>query len=100
MAISMIERHGSWYDIYDERGKKQKTVPENIGMILGWSTHFFIVQKGSWYVYDEQGKKYKALPENIGSFISITGDTFVIRKGSWLDTYDRFGKKISTRPAR
>ena len=45
-------------------------------------------------------KKYKTLPENIGSFITITGDTFVIRKGSWLDTYDRFGKKISTRPAR
>ena len=35
MAISMIERHGSWYEIYDERGKKQKTVSEQIGMVLG-----------------------------------------------------------------
>ena len=26
MAISMIERHGSWYDIFDDRGKKQKTM--------------------------------------------------------------------------
>lgn len=24
MAISMIERRSAWYDIYDERGKKQK----------------------------------------------------------------------------
>src|SRR5574344_299154 len=79
MDISMIERHGSWYDIYDERGEKQKTVPESIGMMLGWSTHFFIVQKGSWYdLYDEQGKKYKTIPESIGSFMNITGDTFVI----------------------
>ena len=33
-------------------------------------------------------------------FVSITGDTFVVRKGSWLDTYDMFGKKINSRPAR
>lgn len=60
MAISIIERHGSWYDIYDERGKKQKTLPEHIGMLLGWGTRFFIVQKGSWYeLYDEPCKKYK-----------------------------------------
>lgn len=24
MAISNIERRSTWYDIYDERGKKQK----------------------------------------------------------------------------
>lgn len=76
-------------------------MPESIGTMLGWSTHFFIVQKGAWYdLYDESGKKYKTLPESIDSFVSIAGDTFVIRKGSWLDTYDIFGKKISTRPVR
>lgn len=47
MAISIIERHGSWYEIYDDRGKKQKTVPESIGMMLGWGSQFFIVHKGS-----------------------------------------------------
>ena len=51
-------------------------------------------------MYDESGKQYKTLPESVGSFVSIAGDTFVIRKGSWLDTYDIFGKKISTRPVR
>ena len=47
MAISIIERHGSWYEIYDDSGKKQKTVPESIGMMLGWGSQFFIVHKGS-----------------------------------------------------
>jgi len=101
MAISMIERHGSWYDIFDERGKKTKSVSENIGEIMGHSSNFFIVLKGSWYdLYDGQGKKYKSLSSNIGMFVSVSGDTFVVRKGSWLDTYDRFGKKVSSRAAR
>lgn len=94
MAISMIERHGSWYDIFDERGKKTKSVSESIGELMGHSSSFFVALKGSWYdLYDGQGKKYKSLSSNIGMFVSISGDTFVVRKGSWLDTYDRFGKK-------
>lgn len=57
MAISIIERHGSWYEIYDDRGKKQKTVPESIGMMLGCDSQFFIVHKGSWYdLYNEFGR--------------------------------------------
>ena len=101
MAISIIERHGSWYEIYDDRGKRQKTVPESIGMMLGWGSQFFIVHKGSWYdLYNEFGRKTKSIPESVGMFVSITGDTFVVRKGSWLDTYDMFGKKINSRPAR
>lgn len=101
MAISMIERRSAWYDIYDERGKKQKTLSENIGEMLGWGTNFFIVRRSAWYdLYDESGKKYKTLSESIGSFVSISGDTFVIRRSAWLDTYDRFGKKINTRSAR
>lgn len=82
-------------------GKKQKTVPESIGMMLGWGSQFFIVHKGSWYdLYNEFGRKIKSIPESVGMFVSITGDTFVVRKGSWLDTYDMFGKKINSRPAR
>lgn len=57
MAISIFERHGSWYEIYDDRGKRQKTVPESIGMMLGWGSQFFIVHKGSWYdLYNEFGR--------------------------------------------
>ena len=101
MAISMIEQNGSWYYIYDERGKKQKTMAANIGDLLGWSSEFFIIKNGSWYyLYDEDGKKLKTMAANIGDFVSITGNTFCVRNGSWLYTYDISGKKINTRPAR
>ena len=68
-TISMIEHRSAWYDIYDERGKKQKTLSDSIGEVLGWSSSFFIV------------------------------DTFIMRRSAWLDTYDNSGRKISTRAA-
>jgi len=101
MAISSIEHRGCWYEIFDARGKKTKSVSDNIGELLGWSDRFFIVMKGSWYdTYDEQGKKIKSVSTNIGNFVSICADQFIVRKGSWLDTYDAWGKKISSRAAR
>lgn len=58
MAISSIEHRGYWYEIFDARGKKAKSISDNIGELLGWSDRFFIVMKGYWYdTYDEQGKK-------------------------------------------
>jgi len=101
MAISMIEPRNAWYDIINEQGKKTKTLSQNIGEIVGYGPHFFIVRRSAWYdLYDESGKKYKTLSENIGIVISVTGETFVVRRSAWLDTYDRFGKKIDTRSAR
>ena len=50
----MIERRSAWYDIYDERGKKQKTLSESIGEVLGWAANFFVVRRSAWYdLYDE-----------------------------------------------
>lgn len=58
MAISSIEHQGHWYEVFDARGKKAKSISDNIGELLGWSDRFFIVMKGYWYdTYDEQGKK-------------------------------------------
>lgn len=57
MAISSIEHRGSWYDVFDARGKKAKTISDNIGELMGWSDRFFIVMIGAWYdTYDEQGR--------------------------------------------
>ena len=47
MAISNIDNRGSWYDIYDERGKKGKTLSSNIGTIEGFSSDFFVANRGS-----------------------------------------------------
>lgn len=102
MAISLIEHKGSWYNVFNEQGRKTETLPDHIGELLGYGTHFFIVKHGSWYhLFDERGKKYHSLPESIGTVISITGDSFIARRSSWLssslDTYNSSGKKVSTR---
>ena len=101
MAISSIEHRSGWYDIFDARGKKAKTISHNIGELLGWSDRFFIVRRSGWYdTYDEQGNKIKTISTNIGNFVSICADQFIVRRSAWLDTYDAWGKKISTRAAR
>lgn len=97
-AISNIEKKGTWYYIYNEKGKKYKTLSANIGDVKGFSSNFFIVSKGSWYyLYDENGKHYKTMSNSIGEIISVSGDTFVVQKASWIYTYNKKGKKISTR---
>lgn len=101
MAISSIEHRGYFYEIFDARGKKAKSISDNIGELLGWSDRFSIVMKGYWYdTYDEQGKKIKSISTSIGNYVSICADQFIVRKDSWLHTYDAFGKKISSRAAR
>ena len=63
MAISMIEQSGSWYYIYDERGKKQKTMAANIGDFVSITGNTFCVRNGSWlYTYDISGKKINTRP--------------------------------------
>ncbi len=100
--ISVIERSGSWYYLYDANGRRYKTIPaQPVGEIKGWSSTFFVSQNGSWiYLYDANGRRYKTLPTNpIGQIISVTSGGFVARNGSWIRTYDTQGKHISTRPA-
>lgn len=72
MAISSIEHQGYWYEVFDARGKKAKSISDNIGELLGWSDRFFIVMKGSWYdTYDEQGKKLNQFQQTSAiSFLS------------------------------
>lgn len=72
MAISSIEHRGYYYDIFDARGKKAKSVSDNIGELQGWSDRFFIVLKGYYYdTYDEQGKKSNQFQQTLAiSFLS------------------------------
>lgn len=58
--------------------------------------------KGGWIqLYDAEGKKYKDLNANtIGEILSVSGETFTSRSGAWIITWDRNGKKISSRSAR
>ncbi len=100
-SISHIETTKSWYYIYDQNGKKIKTLSTTIGELQGFSSTFFVVKSGSWiYIYDATGKKTKTLSEStVGKVLSVSGDTFTSQLGSWIYTWSKEGKKISTRSA-
>lgn len=101
-GISHIETTKAWYYIYDQNGKKVKTLSTTIGELQGFSSSFFIVKSGSWYyIYDATGKKTKTMSvSSIGRILSVSGDTFTSQSGSWIYTWSKGGKKISTRAAR
>ena len=101
-SISHIETTNSWYYIYDQNGKKTKTLSSNIGELQGFSSSFFVVKKGSWYyIYDAKGNKVKTMSENtVGKVLSVSGDTFTSQVGTWVYTWNKDGKKISTRTAQ
>ena len=100
-SISHIETTKNWYYIYDQNGKKIKTLSSTIGALQGFSSTFFVVKSGSWYyIYDANGKKTKTLSEStVGKVLSVSGETFTSQVGSWIYTWSKEGKKISTRSA-
>ena len=100
--ISSIEDTGTWIYLYNEKGKKYKTLSKSsTGQILGYSSIFFVTQNGNWiYLYDADGKKYKTLSSSsVGTVLGVAGNTFTSRNGNWIYTWDSNGKKISTRSA-
>lgn len=99
-SISYIEMTSTWIHVYDESGKKIYTDSRSrFGDVVGYSSCFFIVIRGGFYVlYDANCRRLNTLTvENIGEILSVTGKTFVARKGSFVSTYDMTGKKINTR---
>lgn len=100
-SISYIETSGSWYYIYDQDGKKVKTLPTNIGELKGYSASLFVVKNGSWYyIYDAKGSKTKTMSvSTVGEVVAVTGETFTSRLGSWIYIWSKEGKKIGTRAA-
>lgn len=100
--ISSIEVERGWVNLYDETGKKYKSLNANtVGEIQGYSSTFFVSRNGAWiHLYDAEGKKYKDLNANtVGTVLSVAGDTFTSRNGAWIFTWDKEGKKISQRAA-
>ncbi len=100
-SISYIETTKNWYYVYDQDGKKIKTLSSTIGELQGFSSTFFVVKSGSWYyIYDANGQKTKTLSEStVGKVLSVSGDTFTSQVGSFIYTWSKEGKKISTRAA-
>lgn len=101
-SISYIETTKNWYYIYDQNGKKIKTLSCNIGELQGFCASFFIVKSNSWYyIYDTKGNKIKTMSlSTVGKILAVSGETFTSQLGSWIYTWNKEGKKISTRSAR
>ena len=101
-SISYIETTKAWYYIYDQSGKKIKTISTSQGKLVGYSSTFYIIKQGSaFYVtYDPTGRRLYCFGVNtVGEILSVNGDTFTSRLGSWIYTWSKDGKKISTRSA-
>ena len=99
-SISYIEMTSTWIHIYDESGNVYYTdVRSRFGDVVGYSSKFFIVHRGSFYViYDANCRSVNTLSvSNIGEILSVAGNTFTAKNGSFISTYDRTGKKINVR---
>ena len=102
-SISHIETTKNWYYIYDQDGKKIKTLSTSQGELKGYSSTFYIIKQGSaFYVtYDVNGKRLHAFGvSGVGEILAVSGDTFTSRQGSWIYTWNKDGKKINTRAAK
>ena len=101
-SISHIETTKNWYYIYDQDGKKIKTLSTSQGELKGYSSTFYIIKQGAaFYVtYDVQGKRLHTFgAASVGEILAVSGDTFTSRQGAWIYTWSKEGKKISTRAA-
>ena len=102
-SISHIETTKNWYYIYDQDGKKIKTLSTSQGELKGYSSTFYIIKQGSaFYVtYDVNGKKLHTFgAASVGEILAVSGDTFTSRQGAWIYTWSKEGKKINTRAAK
>ena len=102
-SISYIETTKNWYYIYDQDGKKIKTLSTSQGELKGYSSTFYIIKQGSaFYVtYDVNGKRLHTFgAASVGEILAVSGDTFTSKQGAWIHTWSKEGKKISTRAAK
>lgn len=102
-TLSNVETNGSWIYLYNENGKRFKTLSTStVGTVLGFSSQFFVSRNGSWiYLWDADGRRYKTMSvSTVGDVIGVAGNTFTSRNGSWIYTWDSQGKRINTRAAR
>ena len=102
-AIGFIETTKNWYYIYDQNGKKIKTLSTSQGELKGYSSTFYILKQGTafYITFDINGRRiYTFGASTVGEVLAVTGDTFTSRQGPWIHTWTKDGKKLSTRAAQ
>lgn len=99
-SISYIEMTSTWIHVYDESGRKIYTDSRSrFGDVVGYSSYFFIIRLGSFYIlYDANCKRLNTLDVGkVGEIISVVGKTFSARKSSFVTTYDYTGKRLNSK---
>ena len=102
-SISHIETTKNWYYIYDQDGKKIKTLSTSQGELKGYCSSFYIIKQGTafYITYDVNGKRLHTFGvSSVGEILAVSGDTFTSRQGAWIYTWNKEGKKINTRAAK
>ena len=102
-SISSIETTKNWYYIYDQDGKKVKTISTSQGELKGYSSTFYIIKQGTafYITFDVNGKRLHTWGvSSVGEILGVAGDTFTSRQGTWIYTWSKDGKKINTRAAK
>lgn len=102
-SISSIETTKNWYYIYDQDGKKIKTISTSQGELKGYSSSFYIIKQGTafYITYDVKGKRLHTWgASSVGEILGVAGDTFTSKQGAWIYTWSKDGKKINTRAAK
>ena len=82
--------------VYDEAGKKIGGLSRSsVGNLKGLAKYY------SFYrIYDAKGKVLKSMNvSDVGEIVGVSGNTITSRRGSWILTWDKNGKKISSRSA-
>lgn len=102
-SISHIQTTKNWYYIYDQYGKKIKTISTSQGELKGYSSTFYIIKQGTafYITYDVKGKRLHTWgASSVGEILGVAGDTFTSKQGAWIYTWSKDGKKINTRAAK
>jgi len=100
-SISHIETTKSWYYIYDQDGKKIKTISTSQGELKGYSSTFYIIKQGTafYITYDVKGKRLHTWgASSVGEILGVAGDTFTSKQGAWISTWSKDGKKMRKEP--
>lgn len=102
-AIGFIETTKNWYYVYDQNGRRIRTISTSQGELKGYSSTFYILKEGTaFYVtFEANGRRIHTFgASTVGEVLAVIGDTFTSRQGPWLHTWTKDGKKLSTRAAQ
>lgn len=102
-AIGFIETTKNWYYVYDQNGRRLRTISTSQGELKGYSSTFYILKEGTaFYVtFGANGRRIHTFgASTVGEVLAVIGNTFTSRQGPWLHTWTKDGKKLSTRGAQ